>query len=160
MNNITMIAAIGKNNELGKDNNLIWKLKEDMHFFKENTIGKPIVMGINTFNSLPKLLPHRKHIVLTHQNLKIDNVLIYHDMNELLNYINSKNEEIMIIGGASIYKLFLDYANKLLLTEIDDEEKNADVYFPNFNKNEWNYNIIKEVEEDNIKYKHVRYLRK
>ena len=66
MNNITIIAAIGKNNELGKNNQLIWYLKEDMKYFKENTIGKHIVMGMNTFKSLPKKLENRYHIVLTH----------------------------------------------------------------------------------------------
>ena len=65
MKNITMIAAVGKNLELGKDNDLIWHFKEDMKFFKENTINKPIVMGMKTLESLPQLLPKRSHIVLT-----------------------------------------------------------------------------------------------
>jgi len=63
MSKVTLIAAIGRNRELGKNNDLIWKIPEDLKFFKDNTIGKTIVMGINTFNSLPKLLPGRKHIV-------------------------------------------------------------------------------------------------
>ena len=160
MNNVTIIAAIGKNKELGKNNDLIWHLKEDMLFFKENTTGKIIVMGINTFNSLPKLLPNRVHIVLTHQDINIDNVYICHNMYDLLSFIKSVNKEVMIIGGASIYKLFIDYANKMLLTEINKEEKDADTYFPSFDENNWNKTIIKEVEENNINYKHVRYLRK
>ena len=73
MKNITMIAAVGKNLELGKDNDLIWHFKEDMKFFKENTINKPIVMGMKTLESLPHLLPKRTHIVLTRQNKKLDN---------------------------------------------------------------------------------------
>ena len=63
--NITLIAAVGKNRELGYKNDLIWKIPEDLEFFRENTINKYIVMGINTFNSLPRLLPNREHIVLT-----------------------------------------------------------------------------------------------
>ena len=65
MDNITMIAAVGKNLELGKDNHLIWPIKEDLAFFREQTINRPIIMGMNTYLSLPRLLPKRKHIVLT-----------------------------------------------------------------------------------------------
>ena len=70
--NITLIAAIGLENELGKDNDLIWHIPEDLKFFRENTMSKTIVMGLNTFNSLPRLLPNRKHIVLTRRNIEID----------------------------------------------------------------------------------------
>lgn len=160
MNNISIIAAIGKNNELGKNGKLIWHLKEDMKYFKENTIGKPIVMGINTFNSLPKLLENRKHIVLTHQNIEIPNVKIYHSKEELLSYLKYLRQEIMVIGGASIYRQFIDIADKLLLTEIDEVDKEADAYFPRFNKDNYNKEIIKNVKESNINYKFVRYLRK
>ena len=65
MGNITLIAAIGKNRELGKNNDLIWRFKEDMEFFKKQTLGKPVLMGSRTLESLPKLLPERKHIVIT-----------------------------------------------------------------------------------------------
>ena len=83
MKNITMIAAVGKNLELGKDNDLIWHFKEDMKFFKENTINKPIVMGMKTLESLPHLLPKRTHIVLTRQNKKLDNgIIIVHSVDE------------------------------------------------------------------------------
>ena len=73
---ITIIAAIGKNRELGKDNKLIWRIKEDMQFFKDNTIGKPIVMGRKTYESLPNKLPNRKHIILTSKNLSLDDDII------------------------------------------------------------------------------------
>ena len=135
MNNLTIIAAIGKNNELGYKNGLIWRLKEDMKFFKENTIGKPIVMGRKTLESLPKLLPNRTHIVLTHQDIVIPGVIIIHSKEELFNLI--KDEEVMIIGGESIYKMFIDDVDKMLLTEIDKEYKDADAYFPEFNKDNW-----------------------
>ena len=72
MKDLIIIAAIGKNNELGLNNNLIWHLPGDLKFFKENTINKSIVMGLNTFKSLPNLLKNRNHIVITHQN--IDNL--------------------------------------------------------------------------------------
>ena len=161
MKNITMIAAIGKNRELGKNNDLIWHLKEDMKFFKDQTMGKPIVMGRKTFESLPKLLPGRKHIILTKQKLDVpEEVLLFHNKEGVLDYIKSYQEEVMIIGGASIYKEFLEDSNKLVLTEIDDEDKTADTYFPYFDKNEWLKEELSTEEENNIKYKHIIYTRK
>ena len=161
MKNITMIAAIGKNRELGKNNDLIWHLKEDMKFFKDQTMGKPIVMGRKTFESLPKLLPGRKHIILTKQKLDVpEEVLLFHNKEDVLDYIKSYQEEVMIIGGASIYKEFLEDSNKLVLTEIDDEDKTADTYFPYFDKEEWLKEELSTEEENNIKYKHIMYTRK
>lgn len=161
MKNITMIAAIGKNNELGKDNSLIWHLKKDLLFFKEQTSNKPIVMGYKTLLSLPKLLPNRKHIVLTrHERSLAPSILVFHSKEEVLDYISNHIEEFMIIGGESIYKEFLEDADKMILTEIDDTCLDADSYFPYFDKNEWNSKIIKEEEENGISYKHLVYTRK
>ena len=133
LNNLTIIAAIGKNNELGKNNTLIWRFKEDMQFFKNNTIGKPIIMGRKTLESLPKLLPGREHIVLTNSNIDIDGITIFHSKEELLEYVSSFDKEFMVIGGASIYQQFIDCSSKMLLTEFDAEDKSADVYFPKIN---------------------------
>ncbi len=162
MLNLILIAAIGQNNELGKNNQLIWCLPNDLKFFKEHTVGHPIVMGYNTFKSLPKLLPNRKHIVLTHQDdLQFPkDVLVFHEKQELLNYLRQYEEEVYIIGGASIYKQFLNDANVMLLTEIEQNEKSADAYFPAFDKTEWNVSTIKENEDNGIKYKHLEYRRK
>lgn len=161
MTNITMIAAVGENLELGKDNNLIWRLKEDMQFFRNNTINKPIVMGRKTLESLPGLLPKRKHIVLTNQELTVDkNIQIFHNIDQLLTYIENYKEEVMVIGGASIYKQLLEYANKLLLTEIAAKDSKADAFFPDFDKKEWNREVISDHEENNLKYKHLIYIRK
>ena len=163
MDNISMIAAIGKNNELGKNNDLIWRFKEDMNFFKEQTMGKPMAMGYKTFYSLRggKPLPGRKHIVLTSRNLEEnDQVVIVRSLEELLEYIETYKDEVMIIGGASIYKAMIDYADKLVLTEIDAEDKNADAYFPTFNEEYWLKEELSEHEENNIKYKHLVYKRK
>ena len=163
MKNVTMIAAIGKNNELGKNNDLIWKFKEDMQFFKEQTMGKPMAMGYKTFYSLRggKPLPGRKHIVLTSRNLEENpQITVVRSLEELINYIEEYKEEVMIIGGASIYKAMLEYADKLVLTEIDAEDKEADAFFPEFNKEEWNNELLSEHEENNIKYKNLIYKRK
>ena len=159
MKNITMIAAVGKNLELGKNNELIWHLKEDMKFFREQTMGKPIVMGYKTLESLPKLLPGRKHIVLTRRNLELDPaILVVHSIDELLEKVRDY-PEVMIIGGASVYQEMLNYSDKLILTEID-AEADADVYFPKFDKSEWNHEVVGEVNDEYISYKHLVYTRK
>lgn len=156
---MTMIAAVGKNLELGKNNDLIWHLKEDMKFFREKTMGKPIIMGMKTLESLPKLLPGRKHIVLTTKNPDLDpEIIIVHSIDELLEKV-ANYPEVMVIGGASVYKQLIDYSDKLLLTEID-ASADADVYFPTFNKEEWDREVLGENEENNISYKHLVYTRK
>lgn len=161
MDNITMIAAVGKNLELGKNNQLIWPLKKDLNFFREQTMHKPIIMGMNTYQSLPKLLPGRKHIVLTKQNPTLPKeVEIIHSTDELLKYIDEYKEEVMIIGGASLYKQMLEYAKKLILTEIDQEDKDADAFFPPFQKEEWIEELLGEQEENGIKYQHKIYRKK
>lgn len=156
---ISIIAAIGKNNELGKDNNLIWHIKDDLINFKNLTMNKKIVMGASTYKSLPKKLEGRKYIILSSKLTDVSDAKIYKDFNKLLEYIKSLDEEVMIIGGASIYKLFLPYADRLYLTEIDAEEKDADAYFPTFDKSKYKKSIIKEINEGNIKYKFVLYER-
>jgi len=157
---IIIIAAIGKNNELGKDNKLLWHLPSDLKFFKEKTTGKTIVMGKNTFESLPKQLPNRKHIVLSHEELNLPNdIIVFYDLNELVNYVKQINDDVYIIGGAMMYKQFIDKADMMYLTEID-KEYDADVFFPNFNKEEWDKELIKEVEEKDVKYKHMQYTKK
>ena len=160
MGSITLIAAIGKNRELGYKNDLIWSIPEDLKFFRENTIGKHIVMGMNTLNSLPKLLPNRKHIVLTRKNVKLDDsILVFHSIDELLSYIESLDEEVMVIGGAQIYSQMIDYASKMLLTEIDDGSM-ADVYFPEFSSDDWDRELLSKHSYSDIDYNHVMYRRK
>ena len=156
---ISIIAAIGKNRELGRGNDLIWHIKEDLKNFKNLTMGKYIVMGKNTYESLPKHLEGRNYIVLSSSLSEIENGLLFNDFNKLLEFIKDVDEEVMIIGGASIYKLFLPFADKLYLTEIDSEEK-ADVYFPDFNKEDYECNVVSTNEVDGLKYSFVIYERK
>ena len=160
MAKLIMIAAIGKNNELGKNNDLIWRLKGDLKFFREQTTNHKIVMGYNTFESLPGLLPKREHIILTHKNIKIDGAKIFNTFEGLTKYLATIDEDVYIIGGASIYQLFIDIADELVLTEIDDEYFEADVYFPQFDKKDCNVEVIQECEENNIKYRHVKYIKR
>ena len=159
MKKLTMIAAIGKNNELGLNNDLIWKFHDDMMFFRKQTMYKQLIMGRKTLDSLPHLLEGRRHFVLTRQ--KFENGLIesFPSIEDFLDYAKNEDEEIMVIGGESLYKSLLDYSDKLLLTEIDAEHE-ADAYFPEFNKDDFTRTVLDEKEENNIKYRHVLYKRK
>ncbi len=160
---LSIIAAIGKNYELGKNNELIWHLKEDMQFFKATTMGHKIIMGRKTFESLPKLLPGRKHLVLTRTSLEFPpEVEVYHNLKDFLEAYKDSNEEIFDIGGETLYRQLLDYADKLYLTEIEAEDKDADAYFPQFNKNEFDNAILGTYydEKKDIKYRHVLYKRR
>lgn len=160
MNNLSMIAAIGKNNELGTHNHLIWQLHGDMQFFKTITSGKTIIMGRKCFESLPKMLPNRKHIILTNnKNYIVDNAIVLHNVLDVVKYVEESSEECFIIGGAKIYEEFLPYVLNIYLTEIDASAV-ADVYFPVFDKKEYNKEILEEKEENNIKYKICLYKRK
>ncbi len=160
---ISMIACVGKNLELGKNNDLIWHLPNDLKYFKEVTNGKIVVMGKNTFKSLPKVLPNRKNVVL---NFKDDpevfpkEVEVCNSVFEVLEKYKDYLEEVFIIGGASIYKQFLEYADTLYLTEVDEECLDANVYFPNFDKSLYKKEIVKENHDGNIYYQHVIYRRK
>lgn len=155
----TIIAAIGKNNELGRNNELIWHLPNDLKFFKETTTGHTIIMGRKTLESLPKLLPNRHHIVLSSKEDFEESIERYKTLKELLESLKNREEEMFVIGGASIYKEFIDIADKMYLTEIDSECKDADAYFPEFNESDWDRTIIKENEDNGITYKHVLYKR-
>lgn len=155
---ISIVAAVGKNNELGRGNDLIWHIKEDLKNFKDLTMGKYIVMGKNTYESLPRHLEGRKYVVLSSSLDNIDNGILFKDFDKLLEFVNNLDEEVMIIGGARVYRLFLPYATKLYLTEIDSEEK-ADVYFPEFNKDNYTRNVVSSNEVNGLKYSFVIYER-
>ncbi len=153
----SIIAAIGKNNEMGKDNQLLWHLPSDLKFFKETTLNHTVIMGKNTYLSIGRPLPKRTNIVLS-SSLEDDRVIVCKSLEEIKNYIN-EDEEIFIIGGYSIYKTFLPLASKLYLTHIN-KEFDADVFFPEVNYEEYTSEIIDEGIENNLEYKHVLYKRK
>lgn len=162
---IGMIAAIGKNRELGKNGDLIWSLPNDLKFFKEVTTGKTVIMGKNTFNSLPKLLPKRKHVILSDDNdfnKDVTDCVIFYDKDEIISYVKkiSEKEDVYIIGGASMYAMFVNICDFMYLTEIDAEDQNADVYFPEFDKVKWEKEIVGTNNDNNICYNHIKYTRR
>lgn len=135
---LSIIVAVAENNVIGKDNKLIWHLPEDLKRFKKLTTGHTIIMGRKTFESLGRVLPNRKHVILCNDmelNIEDENVEVLEDILMLKQYIDS-TEENFIIGGATIYKLLLPYANKIYLTLIH-EKFEGDVFFPEIDEREW-----------------------
>lgn len=135
---LSLIVAKAKNNVIGKDNQLIWHLPEDLKRFKKLTTGNTIIMGRKTFESLGRVLPNRHHIVLCNDaNMKIDdeNVEILEDISLLDKYIKDE-EEHFVIGGATMYRLLMPYCTKMYITEIN-QEFDGDVSFPEINMSEW-----------------------
>ena len=156
---ISMIASVGKRGELGKNNELIWHIPEDMKFFKNTTMGHTVIMGKNTYLSLPGNLPGRQMIVLS-SSMDDKDVNVTSNIDEILDKYLEVEEEIFIIGGAFVYKQFIDYADKIYLTEIDDECLSADTFFPSFDKNEWDREIINTGIHNNLSYEMCKYIRK
>jgi len=133
---ITMIWAMGRNGVMGKDNGMPWRLPRDMAFFKQQTIGKPVVMGRKTWESFGgKPLKDRTNIVMTRDSeYTSQDAQIIHSLEEALEYAN--NQELMIIGGAQIYEKWLPYADRLLVTRID-EDFEGDTVFPDIDWTCW-----------------------
>ena len=160
MKNISIIACVGKNLELGKNNDLIWHLPNDLKYFRKVTSGKTVIMGRRTFESLPGILPKRRNIVLQMPDeSKIDGVEIFNDIPSILEAVKDE-DEAFIIGGASIYKQFLEYADKLYLTEVNEKCQDAEVYFPKFDKKKYKKNIVGKNEDNGVKYNFVLYERR
>lgn len=133
---ISLIAAIGKNRELGRENKLIFDLKKDMAHFKEKTFGHVVIMGRKTFESIGHALPNRTNIVITRDSsfmLHNSSAKIVHSIEEALDLAKKyEEEEVFVIGGAQIYEAFLPYADKLYLTIVDKEVEDADAFFPEY----------------------------
>ena len=152
MYKIALIAAIAENNAIGHENKLIYWLPNDLKRFKELTTGHTIIMGSNTFRSLPKgALPNRRNIVLSRKESLFAGAEHFPSLEEALN--NCADEEIVyIIGGETLYKAALPIADILCLTEIKDTPAQADAFFPAFDKKEWE---VIEKEEHTIDEKHT-----
>lgn len=161
---LSIIVAKAKNNVIGKNNELIWKLPEDLKRFKQLTTGHTIIMGRKTFESLGRVLPNRKHIIFSQNpDFKVndENVEIVHSMLQIQEYIESE-EEHFVIGGAMIYNLLMPYVTKMYVTQIDKEFE-GDAFFPRIDENIWKVIEKSEMMEDensHLKYEYITYKRK
>lgn len=163
MQKIALIAAIAENNAIGHENKLIYWLPNDLKRFKELTTGHTIIMGSNTFRSLPKgALPNRRNIVLSRKTQYFEKAETFSSLEEALN--NCKDEEIIyIIGGETLYKAAMPLADVLCLTEIKDTPAQADAFFPKFDKSKWeiieNESFPKD-EKHEFEYRFVTYVKR
>lgn len=135
--NINIIVAIAQNNAIGFENKLLYWLPNDLKRFKSLTTGHTIIMGRKTFESFPKgALPNRRNVVLTRQDITFPGAERYRSLKEALDSCQGE-EEIYIIGGASVYQEAMPLADKLCITLIEDTPKEADAFFPEINPKEW-----------------------
>lgn len=136
---ISGIVAVAENNAIGKNNQLPWHLPEDLKFFKRTTIGKPVIMGRKTYETLGKPLPGRLNIVISSQNnLPVaEGVLVYNDIQAALDKAETDNEEIFIIGGGKIFEETLAEINRLYITVVKTTVADADAFFPHLDHTHW-----------------------
>lgn len=133
---IILIAAVAQNNALGKNNSLLWHLPNDFKRFKEITTGHHIIMGRKTFESFPKPLPNRKHIIITRQeNYFFESCIVVSNLEEAI-AVCPPNQDIYIIGGGEIYAQSIAIADKLDITRVHQDFE-ADVFFPEIDLNVW-----------------------
>ena len=134
---ITIIVAAAENNAIGKNNNLIWNLPDDLKRFKRLTSGHCIIMGRKTFDSFPGLLPNRKHIVISKKSKSYfpEEVIVVNNFDDAIKATN-EDQNPFVIGGGQIYNLAMKYSDTIELTRIH-EKFEADTFFPKINENEW-----------------------
>ena len=159
------IVAADKNWGIGYKNNLLYRIPEDMRFFRKETINKVVIMGYNTFASLPNSQPlkNRLNIVLSRkENLRIENTVVCSSIKQVFRAIEKYDkDDVYIIGGAEVYRAFLKYCDTAIITKIDSDKK-ADVFFPNLDKEDgWHIaEKSQDLEDNGIKYSRLIYKNK
>ena len=156
----TIIACVGKNLELGVGGDLVWHIPKDMKFFKAQTMGHKVVMGRKTYEGLPASgLPGREMMVITRNAaLKLPHASIISNFDDFVKF-GAVSEEIFVIGGSSVYAQFLPYCSRMLLTEVD-ASATADVYFPEFERNDFSRKVLGKGSHNGLDYEFVEYKRK
>lgn len=149
---ITIIAAAAENNALGKDNDLVWHLPDDFKRFKRLTSGHYIIMGRKTFESFPKLLPNRTHVIITRKkDYSPEGTIVVNSLDEALR-VSKLDEQPFIIGGGEIYKIGMEATDRIELTRVHGEFE-ADTYFPEIDEDNWKL-IKEEFHEKDDKHDH------
>jgi dihydrofolate reductase len=149
---ICMIAAASENNGLGKNNDLVWHLPDDFKRFKKITSGHYIIMGRKTFESFPKPLPNRVHVIVTrNKSYTAPGCLVTHSLEEAFQ-LAEENSTLFVIGGGEIYHLALPYADEIELTRVHTTVE-ADAFFPELPEKDWKI-IQEEFHHSDEKHKH------
>ena len=157
---ISIIAAMDRNRLIGDRNQLPWHLPADLAHFKRVTMGKPVIMGRNTFESIGRPLPGRTNVVVSRKGFETEGVVSVDSIDSALASVNDA-EEVMIIGGANFYEQMIDKADYLYLTHVDAECE-GDAWFPDFNDTDWEVikqESYKKDEKNNFDFRTVTYRR-
>ena len=134
--NLSIIAALSENGVIGRDNQLPWRMPADLAHFKRLTMGKPIIMGRRTWESLPGLLPHRTHVVVTRdRDYIVEGGFVVHSIRQAFELVGDA-EEMMVVGGANLYEQTLPLASRMYLTIVHDYF-DGDTAFPGYEEAEW-----------------------
>lgn len=157
-----IILAVDKDFGIGKDNELLFHFKKDLKHFKDTTLNSTIIMGRKTYESMGGALPKRENLVLTrNKDYRIDDGIVFNDVDDLLKYVKTKKGNVFVIGGAQIVDMLLPFCNEAIITKIDDKKK-ADTFLHNFDEDP-DFEVYKKsdiVVEDNVKFQYVYYRRK
>lgn len=148
---ISLIAAIGKNRELGRGGKLLFQIPEDMKFFRETTMGHKVVMGRKTWESLSGKLEGRENIVISRREVAGADRSVA-QLSQLINELSGAQEEVFVIGGGMVYYEMIPYADKLYLTEVDEAVADADTFFPDFERADYRREILQTGEQNGHKY--------
>jgi dihydrofolate reductase len=150
---VHLVVAVAKNNVIGKDNDLVWTLKDDMKFFKDITTNHIILTGRRNFDSIPEKyrpLPNRLNCILTrNKDYNAQDCLVFHDIPSWIEHFKNDSRTLFVIGGGEVYKeaLELDLVDVMYITHIE-AEPDGDTFFPVFDRNRWNAEVIQEQEAD------------
>ncbi|MGO2102764.1 MAG: dihydrofolate reductase [Psychroflexus halocasei] len=144
MTKLISIAAIAENNAIGKDNTLMWHLPDDFKHFKKTTSGHYIIMGRKTFESFPKPLPNRTHVIITRQEdyQTDDSHIVVDNLEKAINAVPTQEEKAYIIGGGEIYKQAMEKIDELEITRVHADFEDAETFFPEIRDQNWQ--VIKE----------------
>ncbi len=149
---MNIIVAVAKNNAIGKNNNLLWHIKEDLVFFKKTTLGATVVMGRKTFESIGKPLPGRRNVVVSKTMNEIEGIEIFRSIDQALDSCSS-NEEVFIIGGGEIYKQSISLVQRIFLTIVDVNIPDADTFFPELDMSQWR-EVFREDHSRGVSFEH------
>lgn len=156
MKNLKIIVAKGSNNEIGSDNDLVWKCSEDLARFKKITMGSSLIMGKKTFDSLPGILPGREHVVLTRDRSFMNTkITIFYSLENVKKLVEiNPDTNYYVIGGGQIYEQFIPMVDTMLITEVEATFPQASVFFPKFDKEAWDLELGEELIDPKTEYRY------
>ena len=135
---IHLIAAIAQNNAIGKDNQLLWHIKDDLQLFKRTTLNQVIIMGRKSYESIGRLLPKRTNVVITRKrDYQPEGVIVFNSLNAAFDHFRKTEIEVFVIGGGEIYRQSLDDAHVLHISHVETSVEDADTFFPKVKWEEW-----------------------